>query len=326
VEGSRRPLMMSHWRAKAEFAFHGVSRSRDGALMSAQPVGEEIWSVGRLLDWTQQFFARKKLESPRLDAELLLSHVLGCTRIQLYTHYDADVAPGDRYRFKELVRRRSNFEPVAYLVGEREFYGLKFTVNRDVLIPRPETEHLVDAALEFLKGRDSPVFADVGVGSGCIAAAIASESTGSTGIGFDVCGKALAVALANAERNRVAERLVFLESDLLASGGEQAFDLIASNPPYVSAPEWEVLSPDVKNWEPKLALVGGDDGLDLYRRLIPQAATRLKPGGRLMLEIGHRQEGEVAALLSAVSDLQLLPTIRDYGGHPRVVVAECNTE
>src|SRR5687768_5330046 len=169
--------------------------------MSAAGVGEETWSVGRLLDWTQQFFGRKKLESPRLDAELLLAHVLGCTRIQLYTNYEAAVANADRTRFKELVRRRSLFEPVAYLLGEREFYGLPFSVGRDVLVPRPETEHLVDAAVAFLKAREAPSFADVGVGSGCIVVSIAKEVPGASAVGYDCCEKALARARSNAQRH-----------------------------------------------------------------------------------------------------------------------------
>ena len=289
--------------------------------MTAVKVGDEAWSVGRLLDWTQDFFGRKKLDSPRLDAELLLSHVLGCTRIQLYANYEVEVADRDRTRFKELVRRRALFEPVAYLVGEREFYGLPFTVDRDVLIPRPETEHLVDAAVAFLKGREESQFADVGVGSGCIAVAIASELPTSHGVGFDCSAKALERAKVNAERHGVQDRLSFLESDLLTAA-DGLFELIASNPPYVAEHEWDALSQDVKDWEPRMALLGGPDGLDVYRRLIPQAAERLKPAGRLLLEIGHRQDEEVVAIINTTPTLKLLPTISDYGGHARVVVAE----
>ena len=290
--------------------------------MTSPPASEEIWPIGRLLDWTQQFFGRKRLESPRLDAELLLAHVLGCTRIELYTNYDAEVGEGDRTRFKELVKRRASHEPVAYLTGEREFYGLPFSVGKDVLIPRPETEHLIDAAVAFLKEREAPTFADVGVGSGCIAVSIAAEVRTSMGVGFDVCPRALDVAKSNAERNGVLDRITFVESNLLAASPIDAFDLVASNPPYVTEEEWNSLSPDVREWEPKLALLGGADGLDVYRRLIPEAAARLKPGGRLLLEIGSRQEEEVSAVIQNESTLKLLSTIKDYGGHPRVVVAE----
>jgi release factor glutamine methyltransferase len=290
--------------------------------VSAAGTGEGIWSVGRLLDWTQDFFGRFKLDSPRLDAELLLAHVLGCTRIQLYTTYEEPVGAADRTRFKELVRRRSTFEPVAYLLGEREFYGLPFQVGRDVLIPRPETEHLVDAAVAFLRGREAPTFADVGTGSGCIAVAIASEVESADGFAFDLCLKALATAKGNGERNGVGSRVAFVESDLLASANGSMFDLIASNPPYVAEHEWDSLSLDVKNWEPRSALVGGADGLDVFRRLIPQASEKMKPGGRLMLEIGRRQEEEVLSLIGSVSTLKPLPTIKDYGGIARIVVAE----
>jgi release factor glutamine methyltransferase len=294
----------------------------DGRPMTAIPASEEIWPIGRLLDWTQLFFSRKKLESPRLDAELLLAHVLGCTRIELYTNYDVEVAESDRTRFKELVKRRANYEPVAYLTGEREFYGLTFSVGKDVLIPRPETEHLIDAAIDYLKDRDAPTFADVGVGSGCIAVAIASEVRTAMGVGLDVCPRALATAKGNAERNNVLDRITFVESNLLAASPIDAFDLVASNPPYVTEEEWNALSPDVRDWEPKLALSGGADGLDVYRRLIPEAAAKLKPGGRLLLEIGSRQEEEVSAIIQNESSLKLLATIKDYGGHPRVIVAE----
>src|SRR4028119_927708 len=159
-----------------------VSQVMDGSSMGGPRAGEELWSVGRLLDWTQQFFGRKGLDSPRLDAELLLAHVLACTRIELYTNYDAEVGDSDRSRFKELVKRRSAHEPVASLVGEREFCGLPFSVCQDVLIPRPETEHLVDTAIEFFKQRESGTFADVGVGSGCIAVAVAAEVPTATGV------------------------------------------------------------------------------------------------------------------------------------------------
>jgi len=289
--------------------------------MSAQSAGDEQWSVGRLLDWTQQFFGRKRLESPRLDAELLLSHVLGCTRIQLYTNYDADVGDADRRRFRELVLRRSNYEPVAYLVGTREFYGLSFAVGPHVLIPRPETEHLVDAAVAFLKDREAPTFADVGTGSGCIAIALASEVSQTTGVATDASKEALALAKSNAERHGLADRIAFDESDLLANVNAPAFDLIVSNPPYVAASEWETMAPDVRNWEPKLALDGGDDGLQVYRRLIPAAASKLKLGGRILLEIGSSQESDVLNIIAEAS-LNALPTVHDYSGHPRVVVAE----
>ena len=290
--------------------------------MTAPRASEETWPIGRLLEWTQQFFGRKRIESPRLDAELLLAHVLGCTRIELYTNYDVEVGEGDRTRFKELVKRRGNHEPVAYLTGEREFYGLPFSVGKDVLIPRPETEHLIDVAVAFLKDRDSPTFADVGVGSGCIAVAIAAEVRTAMGVGFDVCPRALDLAKANAERNGVSDRITFVESNLLAASPIDVFDLVVSNPPYVAEEEWNVLSPDVRDWEPKLALLGGADGLDVFRRLIPEAAARLKQGGRLLLEIGSRQEGEVSAIVQEEPSLTLLTTIKDYGSHPRVVVAE----
>jgi release factor glutamine methyltransferase len=289
--------------------------------MNAAKAGEEVWSIGRLLDWTHQFFLRKKIESARLDAELLLSHVLDCTRIELYTNYDSEVGDADRARFKEFVQRRSAYEPIAYLTGEREFYGLPFSVGPEVLIPRPETEHLVSAAVEFLKDRETSAFADVGVGSGCIAVCIANEVRSTMGVGFDVCSRALDRARENAERNNVADRLTFVESDLLSASPIDQFDLIVSNPPYVTDEEWSSLSPDVRDWEPKLALIGGVDGLAVYRKLIPEAAARLRPGGRLLLEIGSRQESEVLELLQATS-LRVLPTVRDYGGRDRVVVAD----
>jgi release factor glutamine methyltransferase len=223
-----------------------------------------------------------------------------------------------------LVKARATHKPVAYLVGEREFYGLAFEVSPEVLVPRPETEHLAGAALAFLNGLEAPTFAEVGVGSGAVAVTLLAKAKRARGIGVDVSPAALAVAARNASKHGVADRLRLLESDLFAHVDEGPFDLVVSNPPYIAAHEWDSLPPDVREHEPRIALEAGADGLDVYRRLIPQAVDRLKPGGRLLLEIGWTQDAAVGDLLDSQSELARLPFVKDYGGRPRVAAAVKN--
>jgi release factor glutamine methyltransferase len=284
----------------------------------------ETWTIGRLLAWTTDYLKRHQADSPRLEAEVLLAHALGCARIGLYTAFDEEPSEAVRSTFRELVRRRAEGEPVAYLVGHREFYSLTFRVGPAVLIPRPETETLVLVLIDLVKaaGMSAPAIADVGTGSGVIAICAAKYLPQAQLVAIDTSPEALALARANAADHGVAERIEYLEGDLLgpvASGRE--FDLIVSNPPYVSDSEWEALAPDVRHYEPRTALVAGPQGTEVIARLIPQAAERLRPGGHLLLEISPMIHEAVLGLLAAEPRLEPQPTVKDLARHPRVVVA-----
>ncbi len=283
------------------------------------------WTIGRLLQWTADYLKQHGSESPRLEAEVLLAQARKCQRIELYTSF-ADPADEElRTRFRELVRRRAEGMPVAYLVGHREFYSLDFRVTSDVLIPRPETEFLVLTALDLIKQRaaEAPLaVADVGTGSGIVAITVARQVPRAKLTAMDVSPAALAVARDNAERHGVSERVEFVESDLFAAvSAGQAFDLVLSNPPYVSTAEMAKLPREVRAYEPALALAAGEAGTDVIERLIPQAAERLARGGSVLLEISPMLQQRVESLLAAEERLELGPTVKDLAGLPRVVQA-----
>jgi release factor glutamine methyltransferase len=284
----------------------------------------EPWTVGRLLQWTTDYLKQHGSDTPRLDAEVLLSTALGCPRIQLYTTFGDEPTEAARKEFRELVKRRAEGMPVAYLVGQREFYSLPFRVTPDVLIPRPETEFLVVRLLDLIKERDadSPVHvADVGTGSGIIAICAAKHANCRVSA-IDISSAALAVARANAEALGVSERIQFIESDLFAGvAADERFEFIASNPPYISTGEMTQLTASVRDFEPKLALEAGEQGTAVIERLIPQAAKRLKPGGTLLIEISPMIESRVRQLLNQEGRFEVRATIKDSAGHLRVVEA-----
>ncbi|WP_337176328.1 peptide chain release factor N(5)-glutamine methyltransferase [Paludisphaera sp.] len=283
---------------------------------------DDEWTIRRLLAWTTDFLGRKGSDSPRLDAEVMLAHVLGYERVRLYTHHEEIVGDRGRTEFRELVRRRSEGAPVAYLVGRKEFYSLRFDVTPAVLIPRPETEFVVIEFLDAVKEIEEPSAVDVGTGSGCIAVACARHKPGARFLAVDLSPEALEVAARNAERHGVAERIEFMRGDLLApAAGRGPFDVVVSNPPYIATAEVDRLDPSVKDYEPRAALDGGPDGLSAYRRLVAQAAPLLKPGGRLILEIGHDQEEAIGAIIAESGAFEPLPTVRDLQSHPRVARA-----
>jgi len=285
----------------------------------------ETWTVGRLLEWTADYLKRHGSESPRLDAEVLLAEVLHCQRIQLYTAFDT--VPGDEARaaFREMVKQRAQGTSVAHLVGHREFYSLDFRVTPDVLSPRPETEFLVVALLDLARQRDAgqPVtICDVGTGSGIIAVCAAKHLPSAQVTAVDVSPAALEVARGNAAAHGVLERIEFLESNLFeAVPADRRFDLVASNPPYVSEAEMATLPPEVKDHEPRVALVAGPRGTETIESLLPQAAERLTPGGHLLIEISPMIHDAVQALLGAEPRLEPGPTIKDLARHARVVQA-----
>ena len=282
----------------------------------------ETWTVGRLLAWTTDWLAARGAESPRLDAEVLLAHVRGCPRIALYTAFDVPVSAAERGRFRELVKRRGAGEPVAYLVGSREFFSLAFAVDRAVLVPRPETEGLVVRVIDLCRTAAAPRIIDVGTGSGAIAVALARHLPRAAFTATDVSADALAVARGNAARHGVAERIAFVSCDLLdepAAAGP--WDVIVSNPPYVRADEFAALPRDVRDHEPRGALVAGPRGVELVERLASAAATRLVPGGWLVVEIGPAVVVAAEAALAAQSGLEPGPTLKDLAGLPRIVQA-----
>jgi release factor glutamine methyltransferase len=282
----------------------------------------EQWTIGRLLDWTAKFLAQKGSEYPRLDTEVLLSHALGCKRIELYTRYDEPATDEQRARFKELIRKRTEGCPVAYLVGRKEFFSLEFEVGPAVLIPRPDTETLVVEALRLAKEMPEPSFIDIGTGSGAIAVAVAKRHRGAKVTATDLSADALAVAQRNAAKNGVAERVRFLHGDLFESvpPGEP-FDFILSNPPYIATEDIPTLPVGVRDYEPHVALDGGPGGYAVFDRLIREAPRHLKPGGYLIVEIGSPQEGPARQRIEAVAGYELAATIKDGSGHPRVLRA-----
>lgn len=285
-----------------------------------QPKSAESWTVGRLLDWTTGHLKNKGVESPRLESEVLLAHALGCRRIDLYARYLEDATEAQRQRFRELIQQRLTGQPVAYLVGRREFFSLEFEVTPAVLIPRADTETLVAECLRLAKPMTDPTVLDVGTGSGCIAVTVAQQHRTACVTAVDVSPDALAVATRNAERHKVTDRVRFVQSDLFATlpPGE-SFDFIVSNPPYVTRAEMALLPPSVREHEPQLALDGGDDGFDVFARLAEGAREQLKPGGYLLIEIGATQDEEARRRLAAAG-YEVGKTLLDANKHPRVVV------
>jgi release factor glutamine methyltransferase len=287
----------------------------------------EAWTIGRLLQWTAEYLGRQGSDSPRLDAELLLAEARGCQRIQLYTAFDEVPSEPVRAAFRELVRRRAEGAPVAYLLGRREFFSLSLAVTPDVLIPRPDTEHvvlaLVDLARQLAPEGRGLHLADVGTGSGAIAVAAARHLPECRVTALDVSPAALAVATQNVAAHGLADRVTILESDLLGALPANAlFDIVASNPPYVSSAEWAALDPGVRDFEPRLALEAGPRGTEVIERLAPQAAAHLRPGGWLVLEVSPMIEPAVQRLVAERGDFRSVATRKDAAGLPRVVIAQ----
>lgn len=258
--------------------------------MATDPSERGTWRILDVLDWTRGFFEGRGIESARLDAEVLLAHVLGLPRIMLYARFDQPLTSPERDRYRELVRRRAAREPVAYLVGEKEFWSLTLEVRRGVLIPRPDSEVLVQVGAAEL-ARDRPVrVADVGTGSGALALALATEVPNAEIVAADVAPAALELAARNVERLGLSERVRVVKSDLLRDVEvPPRFDLVVANLPYIPTSELASLMPDVRDHEPPEALDGGPDGLDLVRRLIAEAPPRLERRGGLLLEAGREQ-------------------------------------
>jgi len=258
-------------------------------------------------------------KNPARDAELLLLYAIGLTRTDLITQPDRPLSATESKAYCELIDRRKRHEPIQYITGEREFYGLTFKVTPDVLIPRPETEHLVEAALERIPPGTPFRIADVGAGSGAIAVALAVNRPLAQLTAADISAEALKVARGNAAAHGVAARIDFAEADLLEGFPAASFDMVVSNPPYIADGEREGLDAEVKDYEPAQALFAGPTGLEIYERLVPQAALALRPGGWLLLEIGAGQQWQLSQLLKDWSQVSFMP---DLQGIPRVALAQ----
>jgi release factor glutamine methyltransferase len=278
--------------------------------------------VRRLLGWTKEYLARHEIEQPRLCAEILLAHALVCKKIDLYTRFDDVPTEEQRSAFRELVRRAARQEPIAYLVGYREFFSLPFVVTPAVLIPRPETETLVQEVLARLGDGPRRVL-DLGTGSGCIAVAIANQCSDATVVAGDISAEACEVARQNAERNGVADRVDVRAGDLFAvlRADDGPFDLIVANPPYIGNDELDSLPANVRDYEPHTALVAGDDPLAVHKRIVAESPEWLAPGGSLLLEVAFNQAAAVRGLLAAQSAFDGIATARDGPGHERVLSA-----
>jgi release factor glutamine methyltransferase len=288
---------------------------------------QDAWTIGRLLTWTTDYLKGQGVESPRLEAEVLLAHAQSCPRIQLYTEFDHVAEPDVRETYRDLVKRRAAGTPVAYLVGHREFYSLDFRVTSDVLIPRPETEFVVVTALDLVKQHHGPEkslsIADVGTGSGVLAVCLAKTLTAAHVLALDISPAALDVAQQNARQHGVNERTEWRVSDLLeAADPEQRFDLIVSNPPYVSTAEWEQLAAEVRDHEPHSALVAGPRGDEIIQRLVQQTPRHLAPGGWLLIEISPMLSPRAADWFPADGTFSEPTIVKDLRQLPRVVVAQ----
>jgi release factor glutamine methyltransferase len=276
-------------------------------------------TVREILGKSEVFFAGRGVDSPRLSAQLLLAQALGLDRLGLILAMDRPLTPEELDVVRPLVARRGQGEPVAYILGEREFYGLDFAVTPATLIPRPETELIIDRALELFPAGDLTAFADLGTGSGCLAVTLAVRFPGAAGLALDLSPEALAVARQNAVRHQVAERITFLEADFAAlppfDGG---YGLIVSNPPYVSAAEYRECSREVREFEPPSALTPGETGLEAVPTVARAALSRLAPGGTLLVEIGWKQGPDAAAILAKAGFADVVVR-RDLAGLDRVV-------
>lgn len=276
----------------------------------------DAWTTRRVLAWTAQDFERRGIGSPRLDAELLIAHALGLTRVQVYLDLDRPLSPDELSAIRALVARRREREPVAYILGHRDFWRHRFEVGPDVLVPRPDTETLVERALARLPPEEPRRVLDLCTGSGCVAISIALDRPLVTCAATDLSAAALSVARRNAAALGVTDRVSFHEGDLFAAVSGEPFDVVVANPPYVPAADHVGLMPEVARYEPELALVAGVDGLDVHRRIAAEVAMRLVSGGSLLVEIGAGQADAAASLYGAVGDVTLH---EDLARIPRVV-------
>ncbi len=290
-------------------------------------MSKKIWRVLDLLDWTSEYFKQHGIPNPRLDAEVLLGHLLSKTRLQLYLHFEMPVLQEHLNSFRELIKKRIEHTPVSYLTHRKEFLSLDFYVDERVLIPRPETEQLVETVLAT-KASTPQRLLELGTGSGAVATGLAVQRPEWTVVATDISEPALTVARQNAETHACTEQITFMAGDLfepirmLDSPEERQFDWIVCNPPYIKNVERVNLSPDVRDYEPEVALFAGDDGLAVIRRLIVEAPEHLAPNGKLLFEIGDTQAESVRALMDAETAYAVYEFRKDYAKKDRFVLAK----
>lgn len=286
---------------------------------------QDQWTIKRLLEWTTDFFAKSATGNARLEAEVLLSEALQCQRIMLYTRFDEIPDDQTLTKFRAWVKRRGAGEPVAYIVGYREFYSLKFSVDSNVLIPRPETEHVVVAALECAKELQSQTvrIIDVGTGSGCIAVTLATQIANCKIAATDISEAALTLAKTNAAEHSVDDRVHFFQGDLFDAlpAGSEPVHVVVSNPPYIGTEEVGTVDEQVAEHEPSMALYSGTDGLDVTRRLIDEAPKFLLPGGTLILESSPIVMNQVVAICKQSETFESVTVQKDLAGHERILIA-----
>jgi len=287
----------------------------------------EVWTVQKLLNWITDYFTKASIPDARLSAEMLMSEVLGKQRIQLYTDFEEVVPKSNLDKLHSLVKRAAAHEPVAHLIGRTEFYSLEIQVNEHTLIPRPETEQLVEKAIDFLRTRkNKQTVLDLCTGSGCIAVAIAKNFPAADIIATDICESALQVAAKNIEKYQLADQVKLLQGNLfdpvIPQLDTSAFDLIVSNPPYISTDEFEKLDKNVKDYEPKLALLAGEQGLDVYHKIAAQLDQFLKPDAALIMEIGYEQGPTVKQMLQNLNCFSEVKIEKDFQRLDRLVIAK----
>lgn len=286
------------------------------------------WTILNILKWTTSYFQTNDIDSPRAAAEILLAYALKLNRIELYMHYDQPLFEKELALFKALIKRRIAREPVAYIVGVKEFWSMDIAVTRDVLIPRPETEHLVEAALSLLPADSMPDsrnitkrILELGTGSGAIICALASQRPEHIFIASDRSIKAVELAAKNAKQHNLNKKIMFFSGDwfMPLKDDTHLFDMIISNPPYINTRLINKLQPEISMYEPVMALDGGKDGLCRLRHIICRAYTYLKPGGSLLLEIGHDQKEDVRQIINFCGHYEQVVFTKDYSGYHRVV-------
>ena len=284
----------------------------------------EVWTIGKILKWTEEYFQKAQLDSPRLDAEVLLAHVIHQPeRIYLYVHFDQPLEQPELAAYKECIKRRVQHEPVAYITGHRDFMGLDFKVTKDTLIPRPDTEILVEAVLQRLPAAgENSTLADIGTGTGAICLSLLNYLPKLKAMAVDISSGALAVAQENSVSLGLSQRVEFLQGDLLAplKAKGELLNAIVSNPPYIPKADIATLASDVKAYEPMGALDGGEDGLDFYRRLLAESGDLLKDGGFLAMEVGIHQAHQLEAMAKDMSQWGKCEILRDLAGIERVVI------
>jgi release factor glutamine methyltransferase len=275
------------------------------------------------INLSTDFLQKKGIESPRVNAELMLAHILNCKRIDLYLSFDRPLKDDETSGYRELLRKRSNFEPLQYLLGRVEFYGLEFAVNSSVLIPRQETELLVETIIDSADKNIHIDILDIGSGSGNISVALSAHLPNAFVLGIDKSVDALMTAYKNAQANRVGHRTLFIQNDIAAAEAfnDKKFDIIVSNPPYISVSEFETLQPELRIYEPRMALTDEKDGLDFYKMISAKARNMLKPGGKLFFETGKGQSEEVKQILQK-NNFKNISIKKDYLNIERVIYGE----